>query len=111
MDDVEGRFGQRIDADVVATQLDVRRQPSGHPVDVDVGRHYPAGWSDPFAHVACDRSAPGTHFETVPAGPDPEPIEVSAGDLVIERRRGSRNGRRPAGRRYRMDSAIGTLRN
>ena len=43
VDDVEGTFGQRIDADVVATQLDVGRQRSGHPVDVDVGRHYLAG--------------------------------------------------------------------
>ena len=62
MNDVEGAFGQRIDADVVATQLDIGRQRSGHPVDVDVGRYHVAGGPDPLAHETCDGSAAGAHL-------------------------------------------------
>ena len=47
VDEVEGAFGQRIDADVVTTQLDIGRQRSGHPVGVDVGRDDVAGRARP----------------------------------------------------------------
>ena len=84
MDHVEGRFGQWIDADVVATQLDVGGQRSRDPVGVDVGRDHVTPSADPLAHEARDRPAARADFETAPTGADPEPVQVAARHLVVE---------------------------
>jgi hypothetical protein len=50
MDHVEGRVGQRIDADVVTTELYVGGQRARHPVGVDVSCDYVTPNADPPAH-------------------------------------------------------------
>ena len=84
MDHVEGRFEQRVSADVVTSQLDVSGQRSRDPVRVDVGRQHVSPRADPRAHEARNRPAARTDFETVPTGADPEAVKMVARPLVVE---------------------------
>ena len=84
VNEIEGASGKLIDADVMATHLDIGSNRCGYPVGIDVGCDHAAGGADAFAHEPRYRPAACADLETMPTRADSEPIEMAAGSSVLE---------------------------
>ena len=77
MNEVEGRFQQRVGGYIVAAHLEIRELNGHKKAGINVSHQYTSHRADTIREPTRDRSAATTYFQAVPTAPDPARFQVT----------------------------------